>query len=200
MKHAYFASITPFILACSLTLPCFPILTWGKYIFLKAHFITRTLFPVVSRRYFRLVFPSKPYHFDAVLLLIYIVSMLVYSNCTQAYLLKKIMTHCNFSRIASIFPIRCIVCSEFTLVFAYAFPILYNILQKQAADTECLFPLHFQKIVQLLHAIKHLRYLLIMILLLHLLQLCLYLLLNKKTVYFSLTKHFDTSSIALVPL
>ena len=46
-------------------------------------FITRTLFPVVSRRYFRLVFLNKPQHFDTVLLLVYMVSKLVYPNCTH---------------------------------------------------------------------------------------------------------------------
>lgn len=47
------------------------------------NFITRTLFPFPCRTYFILVSLAKSYHFDTVLLLIYVVLKLVYPNCTH---------------------------------------------------------------------------------------------------------------------
>lgn len=43
----------------------------------------RTLFSVADRTYFILIFIAKSYHFDTVLLLVYVVSKLAYPNCTQ---------------------------------------------------------------------------------------------------------------------
>ena len=48
--------------------------------------VTRTLFPVHCKSCFSLLFLIKSYHFDAFLFLIYMVSKLVYPNCTQKQL------------------------------------------------------------------------------------------------------------------
>lgn len=47
------------------------------------NFITRTLFSDSDMTYFILVYLLKPYHFDTVLLLIYVISKLVYPNRTH---------------------------------------------------------------------------------------------------------------------
>ncbi len=56
----------------------------------------RTLFPVRYKSCFTLLFLAKPHHFDTVLSLIYMVSKLVYPNCTQDEILPKVVTRRNF--------------------------------------------------------------------------------------------------------
>lgn len=100
----------------------------------KVHFITRTLFPVRCKSCFTLLFLANSYHFDAFLSLVYVVSKLVYPNCTQTFLLNRYFHRAIISYT---------LCSQFIFVFAYAYPIPHSIQQKQVADTEHLSPLRF---------------------------------------------------------
>lgn len=59
-------------------------------------FITRTLFPFRCKSCFALHFLNKPQHFDTVLLLVYVVSKLVYPNCTHTVF----MLFCMFKYLA----------------------------------------------------------------------------------------------------
>ena len=59
-------------------------------------FTTRTLFPVRCKSCFILLFLAKPYYFDTVLLLVYVISKLMYPNCTQDEILPKVVTRRNF--------------------------------------------------------------------------------------------------------
>ena len=114
-----------------------------KHWVLKAHFITRTLFPVRCKSCFSLLFLAKPHYFDTVLFLIYMVSKLVYPNCTQNKILPKVVTRHNFLKQNYVATIGYTLCSQFTFVFAYVYPILHNIRQRQAVDIENLSPPHF---------------------------------------------------------
>lgn len=73
------------------------------------------------------------------------VSKLVYPNCTQDKILPKVMTRYNFLKQDYVATIGYTVCNQFIFVFAYVYPILHNIRQTQAADTECLSPPHFSE-------------------------------------------------------
>lgn len=101
------------------------------------------LFPVRCKSCFSLLFLAKPHYFDTVLFLIYMVSKLVYPNCTQDEILPKVVTRHNFLKQNYVATIGYTLCSQFTFVFAYVYPILHNIRQRQAADTEHLSPLRF---------------------------------------------------------
>ena len=114
-----------------------------KYWFLESRFITRTLFPVRCKSCFSLIFLAKSYHFDAFLVLVYMVSKLVYPNCTQDEILPKVVTRRNFLKQNYVAAISYTVCSQFIFVFAYVYPILHNTRQRQAADIEHLSPPHF---------------------------------------------------------
>ena len=63
--------------------------------------VIRTLFPVPNRVCFLLVFLAKPYHFDTILLLVYMLLKLVYPNCTQLNFLKNFhhILHSHFGTI-----------------------------------------------------------------------------------------------------
>ena len=100
-------------------------------------------FPVRCKSCFSLIFLAKSYHFDAFLVLVYMVSKLVYPNCTQDEILPKVVTRRNFLKQNYVAAISYTVCSQFIFVFAYVYPILHNIRQRQAADTEHLSPPHF---------------------------------------------------------
>ncbi len=106
-----------------------------KHYVLKAHFITRTLFPVRCKSCFMLFFLTKSYHFDAFLFLVYMVSKLVYPNCTQDEILPKVVTRRNLLKQNYVSTIGYTLCSQFIFVFAYVYPILHNIRQRQVADT-----------------------------------------------------------------
>ena len=103
----------------------------------------RTLFTVVDKVCFILLFLAKSYHFDTFLLIVYVVSNLVYPNCTQEEILPKVVTCHNFLKKNHIIVISHTLCSQLIFVFAYVYPILHNIRQRQVADTEHLSPLHF---------------------------------------------------------
>ena len=114
-----------------------------KYWILKAHFITRTHFPARCESCFILFFLTKSYYFDAFLFLVYMVSKLMYPNCTQDKILPKVMTRHNFLKQDYVTTIGYTVCNQFIFVFAYVYPILHNIQQRQVADIENLSPPHF---------------------------------------------------------
>ena len=56
----------------------------------------RTLYPVRCKSCFTFLFLAKPHHFDTILSLIYMVSKLVYPNCTQEDILPK---SCDMSQL-----------------------------------------------------------------------------------------------------
>ena len=114
-----------------------------KYWFPKVHFITQTLFSVRYKSCFSLLFLLKSHHFDTLLFLVYMVSKLVYPNCTQDEILPKVVTRHNFLKIRHVIAIRYTACSKFIFVFAYAYPIPHSIQQRQVADTVHLSPPHF---------------------------------------------------------
>ena len=66
----------------------------------------------------------------------------MYPNCTQDEILPKVVIRRNFSK-NHISTISYTLCSQSIFVFAYVYPISYNIRQKQAIDTEYLSPLPF---------------------------------------------------------
>ena len=88
-----------------------------KYRIPKAHFITRTLFPVRCKSCFTLLFLTNSYRFDTFLFLIYMVSKLVYPNCTQDEILPKVVTRHNFLKksMLSQLATHCVANSRFSL-------------------------------------------------------------------------------------
>lgn len=105
--------------------------------------LIRTLFPVRCKSCFTLLFLVISYQFDTLLFLIYMVPKLMYPNCTQDKILPKVMTRHNFLKQDYVATIGYTVCNQFIFVFAYVYPILHNIRQRQVADIENLSPPHF---------------------------------------------------------
>ena len=105
---------------------------------------TQTLFRVQSMSCFPIVLLAKNVSFVTVLLFFYVVTRLVYPNCTHSISFTKIATCRNFlGRRLSFSIISRTVHSRFTYFFAYVYPIPHSIRQKQSVDTEHLYPLHF---------------------------------------------------------
>jgi hypothetical protein len=74
----------------------------------------RTLFPVRCKSCFILFFLTKSYHFNAFLFLIYMVSKLVYPNCTQFYITPSLYTVLKkFISASSLFAFNIVWCSVF---------------------------------------------------------------------------------------
>ena len=80
-------------------------------------FTIRTLFPIRCKSCFTLLFLAKTYHFDAFLFLVYMVSKLVYPNCTQDTILPKVVTCHNFLRKSTLSQLatHCVANSELPL-------------------------------------------------------------------------------------